>query len=271
MTVRHIISVAVLNCGYTCPNIQKERGQYHDIFALLLRPALERLNRGPNWPNAKLNVTGWDTVNQVYPPSLDRIDAIIISGSPNGAYQDLEWIRALDRYISYVYHQHPSIKIYGSCFGHQIICQAVFRDQGALVAKDPAGWELGVNTVDVSDEFADTFSSLLPSKSLRLQFLHGDHVAFTNGRLPNGVHLVGSTAHCQIQGIYQPGKILTFQGHPEFDQFINTECLKLVGQRVGWEAEFLDSAMAAAAQSDDAAIAADIIVAFFSEPDNHML
>lgn len=100
MTVRHIVSVAVLNCGYTCPNIQKERGQYHDIFASLLRPALERLNRGPNWPNAKLNVTGWDTINQVYPPSLDRIDAIIISGSPNGAYQDLEWIRALDRYIS---------------------------------------------------------------------------------------------------------------------------------------------------------------------------
>lgn len=138
------------------------------------------------------------------------------------------------------------------------------------MAKDPAGWELGVNRVDVSDEFVDTFSSLLPSKSLRLQFLHGDHVAFTNGRLPDGVYLVGSTAHCQIQGIYQPGKILTFQGHPEFDQFINTECLKLVGQRVGWEDEFLDSAMAAAAQSDDASIAADIIVAFFSEPDNNM-
>ncbi|KAF7554924.1 hypothetical protein G7Z17_g2537 [Cylindrodendrum hubeiense] len=266
-TFEDVISVAVFNCGYTCPSIQKERGQYHDIFASLLRPALERVcSKSAKSPSVKLSIIGWDAVNQVYPPTLDNINAIIVSGSPNGAYQDLEWIQTLSRYISYVYHQHPSIKIYGSCFGHQIICQALWSDQGAIVGKDPSGWELGVHRIDVSDEFAEKFPSLLPSKTLRLQFLHGDHVVLPNGSLPEGIHMIGSTSHCQVQGIYQPGRILTYQGHPEFDQFINTECLKLVGERVGWGPEFLASAIAAAAECDDAIIAADIIVVFFFEP-----
>jgi hypothetical protein len=93
-----VISVAVFKCGYTCPSIQNERGQYDDIFASLLEPAAERVCTKTT--KLKLNITGWDTVNQVYPPTLDGINAIIVSGSPNGAYQDLEWIQALNAYLS---------------------------------------------------------------------------------------------------------------------------------------------------------------------------
>ncbi|KAH7127905.1 class I glutamine amidotransferase-like protein [Dactylonectria estremocensis] len=261
---KHVISVAVFNCGYTAPSIQNARGQFHEIFAALLTPALERVcHNNLELPNVTLDIKGWDTVNQEYPPTLDKIDAIIVTGSPNGAYEDLEWIRTLDRHLADIYRRRPSIKMYGSCFGHQIICQALFKDQGAAVAKDPSGWELGVHTINASDEFLERFSSLLPSEALRIQFLHADHVIFTNGSVPRGIHLIGSTSQCQNQGIYQPGRILTLQGHPEFDQFITTECLKLVGQRVGWEEEFRDAAVASATVNDDAAIAANIIVAFF--------
>ncbi|KAH7176893.1 class I glutamine amidotransferase-like protein [Dactylonectria macrodidyma] len=261
---KRVVSVAVFNCGYTAPSIQNARGQFHEIFTALLKPAFQRVrDSNPELPDIALDIKGWDTVKQEYPSTLDKIDAILVTGSPRGAYEDLEWIRTLDRYLADVYQQHPSIKIYGSCFGHQIICQAIFRDQGAVVAKDPSGFELGVHTINVSDEFLESFSGLLPSKSLRIQFLHADHVTFMNGSIPNGVHLIGSTSQCQNQGIYQPGRILTLQGHPEFDQFITTECLKLVGHRVGWEEEFLDAAIASATVSDDAAIAANIIVAFF--------
>lgn len=162
-----------------------------------------------------------------------------------------------------VYHEHPSVKLYGSCFGHQIICQALFAERGAIVQKDPAGYELGVHTININDEFAKKFSGLLGSKTLRLQFLHGDHVKFPEGSLPSGCEVIGSTPHCHVQGIYQKGRILTYQGHPEFDEFINTECLKLVGERVGWEPNFTDAAIAAAQAQDDAATATDIMVAFF--------
>ncbi|KAH8895601.1 class I glutamine amidotransferase-like protein [Thozetella sp. PMI_491] len=258
-----VIRVVVLNCGYTCPAIEKERGQYDEIFSSLLEAALERaISRDPTPMKWRLSIRGYDVVKEMYPHTVDDIDALIISGSPNGAYQDLPWIKALCHYIEYIYREQSSIKLYGSCFGHQVICQALFSSRGAIVEKSPTGWELGVHAIEISDEFLGEFSSLIPSKSLRLQFLHGDHVVFPRGTLPGSIRLIGSTTHCPVQGIYQPGRILTYQGHPEFDQFINTECLKLVGGRVGWDLAFTESAIAAASVSDDAAIAADVLMAF---------
>lgn len=97
---RHI-SVAVFNCGYTCPAIQEERGLYHEIFASLLQPAVQRLSSQANsGTKPTLHVTGWDTTKQEYPPTLEGIDAIVISGSPNGAYQDLPWIQKLINYVA---------------------------------------------------------------------------------------------------------------------------------------------------------------------------
>ena len=119
-----------------------------------------------------------------------------------------------------------------------------------------------MHSIEITNEFAKTFSRFIPSKSLRLQFLHGDYVVLPPSELPDDVQFVGFTSHCQVQGIYQTKRILTFQGHPEFDQFIETECLKLVSKRVGWESEFTFAAIASAQQNDDATVAADIIMAF---------
>lgn len=110
----------------------------------------------------------------------------------------------------------------------------------------------------------DTFRPFLGENKLRLQFLHGDHVMLPEGtQLPKGVSVVGATTHCNVQGVYEPGRILTFQGHPEFDTFINSECLKLVGSRVGWNEAYTEAAVVSAQADDDAAAASDIIVAFF--------
>lgn len=137
------------------------------------------------------------------------------------------------------------------------------NEGGATVEKDPSGWELGVHTINISSDFARNFSAILGSRSrtLDLQFLHGDHVKLERG-LPSDMYVIGSTSHCQNQGIHQPGRVLTLQGQPEFDQFITTEALKLVGGHVGWDPEFIERAIQAAAVTDDAGLAADIIVWF---------
>lgn len=97
----HTVSAVVLNCGYTCPSIEEKRGQYDDIFASILLPAFERASsRAAKGTSLKLNIKGYDTVKQVYPLTLQGVDAIIISGSPNGAYQDFEWIKKLIRFVS---------------------------------------------------------------------------------------------------------------------------------------------------------------------------
>ncbi|KKY23032.1 putative gmp synthase [Phaeomoniella chlamydospora] len=212
-----------------------------------------------------MRVHGWDTVKEVYPPSLETVDAIIVSGSPYSTYQDLKWIQRLELYIRYIYGEHPNIKIYGSCFGHQIICQALFGADGAVVEKNNAGWELGVHEIKLSDKFAARFQDVFMSTSMHLQFLHGDHVILPSENLPNDVYQIGTTPLCPVQGIYQPCRLLTFQGHPEFDRFINTECLKLVGKRVGWEDDYTYSAILRADAMDDANVAADIMISFFLE------
>ncbi|EPE09344.1 hypothetical protein F503_07120 [Ophiostoma piceae UAMH 11346] len=243
------LTIAVLNCGYTVPSVQKARGQYHDVFAAILQPAVDRHNAGTD-DKVTLQVLGFDTVKEEYPESLDGIHAVIISGSPNGAYEQLPWIRRLLTYVT-------EIKLYGSCFGHQVICEALYCDCGIVVRKDPAGYELGVHTVELEKDFVDRFQEYLGERTLRLQFLHGDHVLLPEGvsQLPRGVSVVGTTPHCNVQGIYEAGRILTFQGHPEFDTFINTECLRLVGQRVGWEEMYTEAAVVAAQADDDAATA----------------
>lgn len=101
MILKQVLNVVVFNCGYTCPSIERERGEFHRMFNSFLQPAVPRLSsQARPKTEIRLLVKGLDATKQEYPPSFEGIDAIIISGSPNGAYQDLDWIHALDKYVS---------------------------------------------------------------------------------------------------------------------------------------------------------------------------
>lgn len=162
-----------------------------------------------------------------------------------------------------VHNEHPRIKLYGSCFGHQMICQSLFRERGAFVEKSPHGWELGVATVRLNDEFATIFEPMVPLKSMRLQSLHGDHVVFPLDAAPEDLIFVGKTDLCHNQGVYLRNRLFTLQGHPEFDMWIEKVCLELVSKRVGWKDDFTAAAIMAADARDDAQLAAELIMTFF--------
>ena len=51
--------------------------------------------------------------------------------------------------------------------------------------------------------------------------MHRD-IAFS---YPKGVELLGSSPVCSVQGMYEPSRFLTVQGHPEFNQEIMEEIL----------------------------------------------
>lgn len=38
--------------------------------------------------------------------------------------------------------------------------------------------------------------------------------------IPEGLVSLGSSSKCEVQGLYKPGRIISFQAHPEFDDFI---------------------------------------------------
>ena len=42
---------------------------------------------------------------------------------------------------------------------------------------------------------------------------------------PEGVEELGSSPVCKVQGMYSPRRLITVQGHPEFNQDIMTEII----------------------------------------------
>ncbi|EKG11681.1 hypothetical protein MPH_11174 [Macrophomina phaseolina MS6] len=99
---------------------------------------------------------------------------------------------------------------------------------------------------------------------MRLQFVHADHVAIVPDARPRDGerwHLLGSTPRCAVQGVYATrttrttghgttaGRVLTLQGHFEFDAFVNGETIKVFG--AGWGAEALARALAEVDAGED--------------------
>lgn len=255
----------MLNADVPVPAVYEKRAKtYGQIFHELLCDAAKSTSS-----NLKVTSTDFDVKENGYPSNISDFDAIVISGSANSAYDDLEWIHNLTKFIQNVYHNHSHIKIFGSCFGHQLIGRALLGEHDVRVEKDPSGWELGVQEITLHPKFRDVFSTNTANgkpiiEKLRLQFVHHDHIFVPReNALPASWLTLGSTEHCATQGLYEPGRVLTLQGHFEFDRFVNGETLKFFFP--DWEEKRLEAALEAVDRDDDAEIAAKMVLDFFLE------
>ncbi|KIW94680.1 uncharacterized protein Z519_04657 [Cladophialophora bantiana CBS 173.52] len=172
------------------------------------------------------------------------------------------------------YHQHPKVKIFGTCFGHQIINQSLFAHTGGLyVTKNPRGWELGVHEITINPKFASCFPRQLKSSAaaaarasssprIQLQLSHQDTVIVTQStQLPSECVEVGSSALCGMQGMYVPNRVLTLQAHPEFDRAVNGACIsEIVG--TSWPLEETREYLRMADRDDDAALMEEVVMEF---------
>ncbi|KAJ4376064.1 hypothetical protein N0V83_001345 [Neocucurbitaria cava] len=255
------LRICMLNADIPVPNVYAQKAPtYGQIFHQLLSAAATQ-----SLSPVIIESSDYDVMKGEYPVSILNYDAIVISGSANSAYDDLEWIQKLDSFILNVYQHHPQVKIFGSCFGHQLVCQSLLKDRGVRVGVDPNGWEIGVQEITLHPRFLKEFgkSNRLPEK-LRLQFVHHDHVVIpTPHSLPESWMTMGSTQHCHVQGVYEPGRVLTYQGHFEFDKFVNSETVKFFFPT--WAPEVLANAMKAIDADDDASAGAAMVLRFFME------
>lgn len=111
---------------------------------------------------------------------------------------------------------------------------------------------------------------------MRLQMIHGDWVVFLPGqeKLPEPWVNVGSTEVCPVQGLYYPGRVLTYQGHFEFDVFVNSESCLEFARRYGWDKIAVERYMeligrarveGVVEDADDSRAAAELVVLFFGQ------
>ena len=268
-----VLRICMLNADAPVPVVAGKRAPtygrvFHDLLSSAANNTKSSRHRSENV--VRITSTDFNVVVNEYPASITEFDAIIISGSANSAYDDLPWIRKLERWVKEVYENEPSLKIFGSCFGHQLVCQALLKDYGVKVEKDPKGWQLGVKEITLHQQFRGRFFGNDKGveagglEKMRLQFVHHDHVVVPDMEaLPQSWMTVGNTQHCAVQGIYEPGRVLTFQGHFEFDRFINSETVKYFFP--GWQPKVLEETLDDIDADDDSVMAASMVLKFFLE------
>ncbi|KAL2069442.1 hypothetical protein VTL71DRAFT_14121 [Oculimacula yallundae] len=263
-----ILNLISLDCDIPVPNVYAERGYYSDIFERLLKDAVNSENKGHGGlipMNLDVKVKRYDCMRGELPSKmeLEGINGIIITGSASSAYDDVPWIHSLTAFVRDTYNNFPHLKIFGSCFGHQILAHAIFSTPSApVVSHDPAGWELGVHPITLTPSFLSHYGPVTSNPSspahLRLQFIHADHVVLSPSMMrKEGFESIGRSEHCALQGIWKRGRVLTYQGHAEFDRFVNGETAIVFGKG--------DWSMESVMKDDDALWAAGVMLRFFLE------
>ncbi|RAH42380.1 type 1 glutamine amidotransferase [Aspergillus brunneoviolaceus CBS 621.78] len=325
MPPKQHIHIALLDTDLPVPTIYAHRGLYSTQFRHLLRAAAATIN-----PAYELHTTAFDVVGGHLPayaslsqhsstpnpgastastsnlaaedtalnPLSIPITAILITGSAAAAYDPTKpWIAALTTFLQTVHSQYQGVRLFGSCFGHQILARALLELQGAAgqqpyvrVEPAPHGKEVGLKSVVLTPEFTGAFPGAFASPHSRnvppdgqdatdadgrwrwrwnIQMIHGDHVRVCRP-LPAGWCVVGASAECAVQGLYRPGRVLTYQGHFEFDAEVNRETCLEFGRREGWKAEDVErwvQAIGADEERSDAVGAAGVVVRFFAGED----
>src|SRR6478735_1986422 len=136
------VRVAILDCDYVVPKVAETWGPtYSSIFAHRLQAVNKTLGS-----DKILEISAFDIIKDEYPNPND-FDAFLITGSIKGVYDKDTWIARLKSFIqeNYQYYQH--VRLFGACFGHQIISEALLERCGVIVEKDPKGYEVGIHKV----------------------------------------------------------------------------------------------------------------------------
>ena len=177
------------------------------------RPPEDLLNRHGDYPQlvdewvAPLGgeSRSYAVLDGEFPESASDADLWVITGSRHGVYEDHDWIPPLEQFIRDV--RDAGGKMFGICFGHQIIAQAL----GGKVEKSEKGWGTGVHSYDLADDWPEKLGGPL-AEGLAMQVFHQDQVIDK----PETAATLASSGFCEYAALWYPDFAVTVQGHPEY-------------------------------------------------------
>lgn len=182
-------------------------------------------------------------------PDPESLEAILITGSAAGVYDDHFWLDPLRAFIRDAYAQKTSML--GICFGHQIMADAL----GGDVRKSDKGWGLGRHTYTVWQR--PGFMGNAPA-SLSVACSHQDQVIVA----PAEAEVILASEFTPNAGLaYRNGAALSFQPHPEFADDYTTALVEL--RRGKAPEEVVETALKSVAKPSNSAEVAVYLGQFF--------
>ena len=187
-----MMKIGILLVGRASEDLVDKYGTYAEMLIALI-----------NTEELVFEFKTFNILDDEFPKDHLECDGWIVTGSPHGVYEDHSWIPTVSQLINNVYE--ANLPIFGVCFGHQLIAQAL----GGHVEKSEKGWGLGLHTYQVNNK-PDYMSNL--SEEVTLNICHQDQVL----RPPQGATVYAKSEFCENAGFYIKDKVLTMQAHPEF-------------------------------------------------------
>ncbi len=213
-----MMKIGILLVGRASEDLVDEYGTYAEMLIALI-----------NTEEQVFEFKTFNILDNEFPKDHLECDGWIVTGSPHGVYEDHSWIPTVSQLINNVYE--ANLPIFGVCFGHQLIAQAL----GGHVEKSEKGWGLGLHTYQVNNK-PDYMSNL--SEEVTLNICHQDQVL----RPPQGATVYAKSEFCENAGFYIKDKVLTMQAHPEFLVDF-TKALLTARRDVTIPKEFVDPAL----------------------------
>ena len=200
----------------------------------------------PDWQLESFSVK-----DDIFPESIDAFDGLIITGSPASVHDDAPWINRLKLLIIDAYQSGQ--QIFGACFGHQAIAEAL----GGRVGDNPDGWVLG--TVETQETEQVQWSNDL-EPNLNLYAAHHEQVL----DLPQGAEVIRSHKSCKFAGFRMGSTIYTTQYHPEMDHGFITALTDELSAEL--PEEVISAAHNSLEQKADNVAFAETVARFFEVP-----
>jgi GMP synthase-like glutamine amidotransferase len=195
--------VAVLDCD-VYKNFPKELGfQYYGEGT---QQWLSDAADGEEWSFTQFHVNA-ETAEASQLPVVDECDGIVIPGSRFNVTDDLPWIPPL---MSVIRDAHSRGKpLFGMCFGHQIIAQAL----GGTVQHMPP-FNFTVDEIALQPAAQRALGAPADKRSLRLYKAHGYQVT----EPPPDATVVASSERTPVEMFTVGDRVFCCQGHPEFSK-----------------------------------------------------
>lgn len=198
------MNIGILLCGDVPAKLIKEFGSYSECLKTHYR--LDSYGSVKTWNVYQHNA---------FPKFINECDVYIIGGSPSGVNDNVNWVKDLTAFIQSAFRAKR--KLFGICFGHQMINSAL----GGKVEETKRGWGLGAYDVLLKQNIDE----LTSGQKMKLIAIHRDQVISTGA----GFEVLAGSEFCPHYMTKYQDRVLTVQGHPEFTSaFFNA----LLSQRI---------------------------------------